>query len=97
MSLPPGTKPDLALSTAVRSLRWKKGLTRERLAYESGLTNGTVARIELGQACPSWESVRRIASALQMPTSEFVIEVEAVERTDAHKIRVEIRERESAG
>jgi hypothetical protein len=33
--------------------------------------------------------------ALQMPTSQLVIEVEAVERTDAHKIRVEIRERES--
>ncbi len=94
MSLPSGAKPDLALSFAVRALREDRALTQETMAFEAGLTFGTISRIELGQACPSWESVRRIAGALQMPVSELVIEVEAVERTDAHKVRVEIRERE---
>jgi transcriptional regulator with XRE-family HTH domain len=91
--MPLSTKPDLALSFAVRALRQERGLTREAMAHEAGLTCGTLARIELGQSSPSWGSVRRIAAALGLPLTGLASEVEAVEQTDAHKVRVEISER----
>ncbi|HTW42511.1 MAG TPA: helix-turn-helix transcriptional regulator [Solirubrobacteraceae bacterium] len=69
--------PDLALAAVLRRLRVERGSTQEALAYRAGITTGSLARIELGQATPAWTTVRRIAAALEVTLVELAAEVEA--------------------
>jgi transcriptional regulator with XRE-family HTH domain len=62
----------------LRRLRVERGATQEALAYRSGITTGTLARIELGQASPAWATVRRIVEALDVSLVELASAVEAL-------------------
>jgi transcriptional regulator with XRE-family HTH domain len=73
------SKPDPALARAIRKLREKRGLSQEDLAHESGLTTAALARIERGQANPSWTTVRGIASGLGVSLGELVKVVDAAD------------------
>ncbi len=75
----PHASPDPALSLTVRGLREARGLTREAMAMRVGVTLGTLARIELAQAAPSWDTFRRIACALELSISELSLAIEATE------------------
>jgi transcriptional regulator with XRE-family HTH domain len=79
LNMPRSPKPDPALAAAVRRLREAKGLTRETLAFHAGITTASLARIELGQATPGWDTIRRIASALDLPISRLAAAIEAAE------------------
>lgn len=57
-------EPQPALGKAIRQLREKRGATQEALAYEAGVTTGTLSLIERGQSNPAWGTVRGIAKAL---------------------------------
>jgi transcriptional regulator with XRE-family HTH domain len=46
-------------------------MSQESVAREAGLTVGSFARIERGEANPSWTSVRRILDALELSLSEL--------------------------
>ena len=63
-AVPRAPKPDPALASALRRLREDRDLTREALAFHAGLTTGSLARIELGQSSPGWDTIRRVAKAL---------------------------------
>jgi len=63
-SVPPRSEVDAALGEVLRALREKHGLSQEALAHEAGLTTGSLARIERGQANPTWTTVRAITRAL---------------------------------
>jgi transcriptional regulator with XRE-family HTH domain len=69
--------PDPTLAAVLRRLRLERGATQEALAYRSGITTGSLARIELGQATPTWTTVRQIAQALEVSLVELAAEVEA--------------------
>ncbi len=69
--------PDPTLAAVLRRLRMERGTTQEALAYRSGITTGSLARIELGQASPAWATVRQIASALDVSMVELAAAVEA--------------------
>jgi transcriptional regulator with XRE-family HTH domain len=69
--------PDPALARTVRHLREQRGITREALAFRTGVTTGTLARIELAQSVPSWDTVRLLANALEISLAEFGEAVEA--------------------
>ncbi len=69
------------LATTVRRLREEKGLTREATAFRAGITTGSLANVELAGACPSWETVRRIACALGLSIGQLAAAIEAAERT----------------
>lgn len=71
------------LSATVRALREKRGLTREALAFHVGVTNGTLAQIELGNTGTSWSNVRRIARALDLSICALAAAVEATEQGPA--------------
>jgi transcriptional regulator with XRE-family HTH domain len=73
----PLAQPDDAFAAVVRSVREEQGITREALAFRAGITNGALARIELAQSCPSWDTVKRIASALGVPIGELAAMAEA--------------------
>jgi len=78
-AVPRAPKPDPALASALRRLREDRDLTREALAFHAGLTTGSLARIELGQSSPSWDTVRKVAKALGISLTELAKAVEAVE------------------
>jgi transcriptional regulator with XRE-family HTH domain len=71
--------PDPSLAAALRKLREDHGYTREALAFHAGLTTGSLARIELAQSSPGWDTVRRIIKALDVPLSGLAAAVEAAE------------------
>jgi transcriptional regulator with XRE-family HTH domain len=69
--------PDPALAATVRRLREERGITREALAFRTGITTGSLARIELGQSVPGWDTVRLLAKALDISMAELGAAVEA--------------------
>lgn len=71
--------PDPALAAVIRRLREQRGLTQEQLAFGSGITTGSVVRIELGQSVPGWDTVRRLAKALDVSLVQLSEAVEAEE------------------
>jgi transcriptional regulator with XRE-family HTH domain len=76
----PQAKPDPALAATIRRLREDRGVTREALAFEAGITNGSLTRIELAHSSPSWDTFKRIACALDLTTGRLA---DAIERRDS--------------
>jgi transcriptional regulator with XRE-family HTH domain len=74
--------PDPALAATLRRLREERGITREALAFKTGITTGSLARIELGQSVPGWDTVRLLVKALDITLAELG---EAVEGTSKGK------------
>jgi transcriptional regulator with XRE-family HTH domain len=68
--------PDPALAATLRRIREQRGVTRETLAFRSGITAGALARIELAQAVPRWNTVRLLAQALNVSMVELSAAVE---------------------
>lgn len=75
--MPRSATPDLALAVVLKRLREERQITQEALAYNAGLSVGTLGRIEVGRTAPSWDSVRRIIDALGVSLSELAKAVEA--------------------
>lgn len=75
--MPRKPAPDPALAAVLRQLRIERGATQEALAHRSGITTGSLVRIELGQASPAWTTVRRIAAALDVTLVDLAAAVEA--------------------
>jgi transcriptional regulator with XRE-family HTH domain len=64
-------RPQPALGEAVRQLRGKSGKTQEALARDAGITTATLSLIERGQANPTWDTLRKIAGALESSMGEL--------------------------
>jgi transcriptional regulator with XRE-family HTH domain len=77
LGMPRQLAPDPALAAVLRRMRVERGATQEALAYRSGITTGSLARIELGQASPAWTTVRQIAKALDVSMADLAAAVEA--------------------
>jgi transcriptional regulator with XRE-family HTH domain len=58
-------------------MREERDMTREALAFRSGLTTGSIARVELAQSVPSWDTVRLLAGALGVTLTQLAAEIEA--------------------
>jgi transcriptional regulator with XRE-family HTH domain len=61
----------------LRDLRQRADLSQEAVAHAAGLTVSAYARIERGEANPTWTTVTQIARALDVSLAEIG---EAVER-----------------
>ncbi|MBV1923561.1 MAG: helix-turn-helix domain-containing protein [Flavobacteriaceae bacterium] len=60
------------LAKRVKELRKRKGLSQEELTENSGLSLRTIQRIENGETDPTGDSLRRIASALNVNPDELI-------------------------
>lgn len=69
-------EPDRALASVLRGLREERKESQETLAYRAGMTSGSLARIELAQAVPSWVTVRALATALGISLVDLAARVE---------------------
>jgi transcriptional regulator with XRE-family HTH domain len=67
----PSEQPQPALGKAVRQLRRDRGVSQEALAYEAGVTSGTLSLIERGLSNPTWGTVKGIAAALNVDVAEL--------------------------
>jgi transcriptional regulator with XRE-family HTH domain len=72
--------PDPALAATLRRMRKERGVTREVLAFRSGVTVSGLARIEQGKAAPGWGTVRRLAKGLGVSMVELSAAVEGTHR-----------------
>lgn len=64
-------EPQPALGAAVKQLREQRGTTQEALAYEAGITTGTLSQLERGISNPSWGTLQAIAKALGISMVEL--------------------------
>jgi len=60
------------ISTRIKELRSKIGLSQSQLANESGLNLRTIQRIENGETEPRGDSLRRLAKALGTSSDELI-------------------------
>ena len=67
----PSEQPQPALGKAIRQLRDQRGVSQEALAYEAGVTSGTLSLIERGLSNPTWGTVKGISSALNVSIAEL--------------------------
>lgn len=72
---------DPAVAVVLRRCRVRRGISQENLAFQSGVTIGTLSRIERGVTSPSWPNVQALARALGLTLSEFATTVEAEQHT----------------
>jgi transcriptional regulator with XRE-family HTH domain len=63
-----------ALGSGIRAERLRQNMTLARLAERTGLSASALSQIERGVTDPSIGSLRRIASGLQVPFFQFLLE-----------------------
>jgi len=68
--LAPGDSPDVG--SALRQLRSERGLSLDKLAYESRVSRAMLSQIELGRSTPTITVLWRIARALGVPFSALL-------------------------
>jgi transcriptional regulator with XRE-family HTH domain len=62
----------MAFAKRLAALREKAGWTKYALAKRSGVTKQAIAKLETGENEPSWETVQKLALALDVDCQEFV-------------------------
>jgi transcriptional regulator with XRE-family HTH domain len=77
--MPPSPGPQVALGAAVRQRRNELDLTQEALSLRSGIHQRWISNVETGKRNPSYTSLRRLAKALELKTSELIALAEALE------------------
>lgn len=66
-----------AVGQAIRDLRKKRGLSQDVLSGLAGIGRTHLTMIESGTKQPNFETIWKIAQALDMPASELVRLIEA--------------------
>lgn len=70
--------PEQAFGLVLRQLRVQRGLSQEVLGFESGLQRNYISMLELAQSAPTLTSMYKLAAALSIRPSEFLIRMEAL-------------------
>jgi transcriptional regulator with XRE-family HTH domain len=68
-----------ALGVAVKARRHELGLTQEALANDTGLHQRWISNVETGKRNPSYASLRRLATGLDLVASELLALAERIE------------------
>lgn len=63
--------PQVGLARAIRKLRTDADLSQRDLAQRMELDPSQMSRLERGDANPSWDTVRRVAAALEVTLTEL--------------------------
>jgi transcriptional regulator with XRE-family HTH domain len=70
----------VALGRAVRALRIERLMSQEQLARKAGIHATYISRIEAGRRNISWEAMKRISQALEVPAWQLVQKIEEMEK-----------------
>ena len=67
------SKQDYPLSTNLKKLREKKGLSQDRLAKLADIANNTIIKIEQGENVnPRLDTLKKIAKALEVSVDNLI-------------------------
>lgn len=69
-------EPEIAFGIVLRKLRKERALSQETLAFETGIERNYISLLELGRNSVSIKIIFKLAPALGMPVSEFMLLVE---------------------
>jgi transcriptional regulator with XRE-family HTH domain len=75
-----------ALGLAVKHRREELGLTQEQLANDTDLHQRWISNVETGKRNPSYGSLRRLATGLELPVSELLQRAERIEAQESAAI-----------
>ena len=73
-----------AVGTVICRYRKEKGMTQELLSGLAGIARSHLSMIESGAKQPNFETIWRIAEALEIPASELVAEIEKETESRKH-------------
>lgn len=74
VAAPPRASEDLALGSRIRELRQRRELSVGELAHLANVSKSLISQIERGVATPSIDTVRKLASALDVPVFSLFLE-----------------------
>lgn len=80
MKFSPEKKAQLAFGRAMHKFRRELGLSQEKLALTCGIHRTYIGSVERGERNISIQNMIRIASALHIPLSRLILEMESVEK-----------------
>lgn len=69
---------EAAFGNVVKQLRSEKGLSQEKLSFESGLDRSYISQLECGLRQPSLVTIFQLAKALQISPSHIIESVESL-------------------
>ena len=90
---------DSGIGIEIRSLRKKKGLTQEDLAWMTGISKSHISKIERGECAPSGGVLRKIEDALNLEymslekTKYSLVVNESIEQT-VGEMKLDLLQRE---
>lgn len=70
----------VALGLAIQELRHRRGLTQEDLGDLANTHPTELSALENGVRNPTWNALRRISAALDLPTADVVALAEEIEQ-----------------
>ena len=73
MAASPGPAP-INIGTTIRDFRLQRGMSQGDIEKRTGLLRCYLSRVENGHTVPSLETLQKIASALDLPLSQFFAE-----------------------
>jgi transcriptional regulator with XRE-family HTH domain len=68
-----------AIGETIKLLRCRVSLTQEELALDIGLHPTEISRLEGGHRNPTWETMKRLARGLRVPTWHLVALAETLD------------------
>jgi transcriptional regulator with XRE-family HTH domain len=71
----------VSFARRLRELREAAGLSQYELAKQSGVSKQALSKLERGERQPSWETVRKLARALNVSVAAFDEDDEDARRT----------------
>lgn len=69
---------EAAFGNVIRQLRAEKGLSQEKLSFESGLDRSYISQLECGLRQPSLVTIFQLAKALQTSPAHIIAAVESL-------------------
>ncbi len=70
--MPERTASAVAFGRAIRVMRVERGLSQEELGLRAGLSRGFFGKVERGDASPTFETIVKVAAALDVPAADVV-------------------------
>jgi transcriptional regulator with XRE-family HTH domain len=80
-----------ALGLAVKARREELKLTQEQLANDTDLHQRWISNVETGKRNPSYGSLRRLASGLDLTASELLSRAEQIEASGIEAVNAAVQ------
>lgn len=69
---------EAAFGNVIKQLRTEKGLSQEKLSFESSLDRSYISQIECGHRQPTLLTIFQLAKALQIPPAQIIASAEVL-------------------